>query len=123
MFDRMSIRGWLSVAWLVAFVGMWLSLGFTMPKQLMVSEINKLETAVVNENWEDASLYMDNLDTIWDNNKLLIQLNNGSEELSAFQRMLQQTKVLVKYQDDDVMDHIGELREGADSVAEVFPEI
>ncbi len=121
MFDRFTIRTWISVTLLFAFVLLWVLFEVSIPKQQMLSTVNRLESAVESENWSAAEASMSQLESQWKGSKLVIQMANGSEEVLVADNLIGQAKALVEHQEDDVIEHIGALKSALQSTTVAFP--
>lgn len=121
MFDRFSIRTWISIALAIGFVSLWIFFEVLIPKEQILSSVNRLEMAVTSENWSEASRSMSQLESQWKKSKLLVQMANGSEEVLVVDNTIGQVKALVKEQEDDVIEHIGGLKSALQSTTVAFP--
>lgn len=121
MFDRFTIRAWISVVLIILFVSMWILFEVSIPKQQMLSTVDRLQKAVTSENWDEAAQSMSQLDGQWKKSKLIIQMANGSEEVLTVDKMLGQAKALIKEQEDDVIEHLGGLKAALQSTTVAFP--
>lgn len=121
MFERTAVRGWLAVGWLALFAGMWLLFQYLLPEKTMLSELDRLERSVAVEEWGQAARSMDSFDRTWRDNKLLIQINNGSVDVSDFERELVRIRTLVTHREDDALELIGGLRAMTKTITTVFP--
>jgi len=122
MFNRTYIRAVLAAVWVAVFLGMWAAFEFyLLPRRAMAAEIDGIERSVGREDWEAAARHSQNLGDIWRKKKLAIQINNGSESVSAFERILEQTRLLISRREDDALDYVGELRSAAAEISAAFP--
>lgn len=120
MFDKEKIRFWIGTAWVLTFFGLWGIFTLLTPQTMMVKEISRLEKNVVAENWPAAAENMRAINDIWNNKKIVIQMNNGSEQVDDFEHMLAQVQTMIRYEDDEV-ELIGGLMQMAKNITTTFP--
>ena len=124
-FDREKIRLWVALAWVMAVGFMWYGFNVVLndPNKIMLAALDRLESSVIQEDWEQAGAEITLLNNTFMANEFLIRVSNSPEDLSTFRRELNEAAVLVKYQEDDVITQIGGLREEVRTITTVFSGI
>lgn len=121
MFDRTYTRFWIALGWVVLFTIMWLTFAYTISGDVLISDLTNLEESVANEHWSIASLQMKDLEKHWKERQVPIQTNNATAEVGRFNNLLSQLKTLVNYQRVEALASIGELKNIALTITDVFP--
>jgi len=124
-FDRERIRLWLALVWVITVGFMWygFNVGLNDPNKIMLAALDRLESSVIQEDWEQAGAEITLLNNTFMANEFLIRVTNSPEDLCTFRRELNEAVVLVKNQEDDVITKIGGLREEVRTITTVFSGI
>lgn len=122
-FDREKIRLWLTLAWLVTFGCIWYGfyVGLNDSNKKMLSTLDRLESNVIQEDWEEAWADISLINNTYKEDEFLIKVSNSPEDLATFRRMLVETTMLVKNREKDVIAQIGGLKEEIQTITTVFP--
>ncbi|GAB6098786.1 hypothetical protein JCM16358_06650 [Halanaerocella petrolearia] len=121
MFDRLSTRYIIMFCWIIAFIVLWGILQMSLPDKLLVDNLSNIEESITAEDWDLTNERLDKLKKEWHDNRLAIQISNGSAEVYEFERALGHLKILVKHKDDDSIEYLGLLKEISKNITDVFP--
>jgi len=121
MFDRLGTRYILAICWIVAFIILWIILQLSLPDKLLTDNLVSIEKSISDENWQLTNKRMKKLEENWHDNRLAIQISNGTAEIYEFERALGHLRTLVKHKEDDSLEYLGLLKEISKNLTDVFP--
>ncbi len=121
MFDRTEISYYIMIIWVLGFITMWTWIGLAMPQQVMTGTIDLLISHIEAGDWQSAQIDIDTVNNLWQQNKFVMQLANGSEQISAFEETLGELKQAVKNNNDSAISSVGAFKTMAREVTSPFP--
>jgi len=124
-FDREKIRLWLALAWVIIIGVMWCGFNAVLndPNKIMLAALDRLESSVIQEDWEQAQAEISLLNNTFRTNEFIIRVTHSPEDLSTFRRALNEAAVLVKNRKEYVITQIGALRTEVRTITTIFTGI
>ena len=121
MFDRYGLRLYIAMVWLAAFCLLWGVLQYALPGEELLDKIDLLEEAVDNDNWPSARKIISDIDSEWKKKQFIVQLAKGSEQVGDFTEHLEEAKLLIHQEKDDVFSSIAAMKHSFEALSKAFP--
>ncbi|MCB2314222.1 DUF4363 family protein [Clostridium tagluense] len=118
--NKNDMRLFIGTTWLISFVVMWILFNAFLPKNEFNMQLNKIEKSVSIKDWNQAKKSMDELKSIFNKNRILIQTNNSTEIFTTFEFALGQLDASIQHKQDAALEYIGGLKSSLDLVMKAF---
>lgn len=122
-FDRTNVRGWLSLAWVVAFSLLFMSFSFLLAQaaQSIENNLSQLEENISQQEWQAASESIRELESNWQKQSILVQINNGTTNVSTFEQLLAEAEIQIMNEEPGALQSIGSMRQVTKDITSAFP--
>jgi hypothetical protein len=119
--NKNDMRLAIAITWVISFAFMWIIFNAFLPKNEFNIELNQIEKSVEIKDWKQAKKSMEELKRIYNKNRTLIQANNATEILTAFEFAIGQLDISIQHEQDAALEYIGGLKSSLDFVMKAFP--
>lgn len=120
MKNKHDIRLFIALTWVISFVFMWCFFYLLLPRNRFNEQLDIIEKNVIESQWDEARVSMDELKKIYERNRTIIQINNGTEAFVTFDSMIGQLDDAIKNKQELAGEFIGGLRYYTDFVIKAF---
>lgn len=120
LFDENKMRFYIAIAWMICFISMWAIFSGVLPNDEFNSYLNQIEKSVTNKDWNNAQKSMEELKSVYNKKRVVIQMNNATEIFTTFELTMGQLEASVQHKQDAAIEYIGAIRNSLDFVMKAF---
>ncbi|GKU23487.1 hypothetical protein [Clostridium folliculivorans] len=120
MKNKHDIRLFIALTWVISFAFIWCFFYLLLPRHKFKEQLDIIEKHVIESRWDEARVSMDKLKEIYEGNRTIIQINNGTEAFVTFDSMIGQLDDAIENKQELAGEFIGGLRNYTDFVMKAF---
>ena len=108
--NKRMIKPSMVIVLIFSLVFMWSIIGASLPTGEISTQLNQIEESIMKDDWNQAKMSMEDLKTIYNSNKVLVQGSNSNEVISTLDYILAELKNSIDNEQDTALGYIRGLK-------------